>query len=169
MAHLTKSARRRREYCRPETTLVDPGAGAAWDVQGCDPSLGELAHDTIDTDMSAVFDLPADDEARDTCLDLAAHTAHEPTRVAPILTPIGNRSRRPARRSRTEPVAGARPTLTADAVSQRSRWTNNARQARQSLAERRDQREALARVIALARPKTRSLELPRTRSRRRTD
>ena len=47
----------------------------------------------------------------------------------------------------------------------RSQWTRDAERARENLASRRSQREALARVIAMAKPREAASSTPRTRQR----
>lgn len=116
---------------------------------------------------------------------LGRHSGHhKPTRQA-VRPPARQPARQPVRTSQTVPTPAPprrRPTGVNRQVARperpvrrrstsRSEWTRDAREARESLASRRDQREALARVIAMAKPRdaanTRPAPRPRPRLQRR--
>lgn len=158
----SKSVSRRdsRDFSSYETTLVDPPKGRpGYELE----SAAAMAADTIDSPMDEMMWYLDDDEqerepaARDTHLEVTMTAAPMPTPTRrPVAAQSSRRSESALRTPRVE-----RPE------SARAQWTQNARQARRSLTSRRHEREALAKVIALSKPRERpTWEQPRSNRRR---
>lgn len=138
-------------FSEAEVTLVDEKPGHFWDpdsetTRSSGPLTDVLVHDTVD---STIDDALADAGEQPESLP-APPIAAAPAPVLPRRPwPVSFRSAR----------AEAEGRSSGRAASQRE-WSQDATRARQNLAERRNQREALARVIAIARPRTQAT--PRT-------
>lgn len=121
-------------FSEAESTLVDTMPGNFWDGDAGRSSRPSMEiHDTVDSTI---------DQDLGDSLDLPESLPEPPVATAaPRLHP--------------------RPSSMDQAA--RRQWTNDADRARQNLAERKSQREALARVIALAKPRAEPPRRARTR------
>jgi hypothetical protein len=168
-------------FSEAEVTLVDHKAGYQWDMDGeerhrpTEPSLMPPA-----VPVRADCDVPAEDAQKCSAQKVQnASRRYEPVRrAATVASPsLSSLGRPPAAASGRRggnsndaafPAAETHSSLTADALRQQRSWKRGATDARRSLAERRDQREALSRVLAMAKPRALGTPAPvRTMSRSR--
>lgn len=134
-------------FSEAEVTLVDHNAGHQWDLDDDYVALGRPTEPSL-TPPAALQGAPRRVES----------TRRAATVASPSLSPAAAgraHGHWPASSKSAGPaVTDVGSTLTADGLRQQRAWKRGVTDARRSLAARRDQREALSRVLAAAKPRS---------------